>query len=199
MSEEDTDSNIEPLADNESIANRVKLLRSPTKGATSISAKSPDTLTTAQRVRQFAVPIQSKVITDYFSKKRGRKRKKIKSKVKKGVTNVTEVDSLDDNSYVCSSSDAEFDEEILDTKQPAPQINDGTERIHRISWQTKENFPILVETIKEKRRLGKQFQNGPSTASGLFVPRTTLNTMLQKLGGKEPTYENCFPIQKNHS
>ena len=85
MSKEDTDLDIKPLNDNESIANRVKLSHSPTKGATSISAESRKTPSIAQRVRPWKndTTKNGKTIKDFFSKKRGRKRKVFKSKVKK--------------------------------------------------------------------------------------------------------------------
>ena len=142
---------------------------------------------------------------DFFGKKCGRTRKVFKMKVKRttkdyNVTSIELSSNDNDDSYKCSSSENdEYKTESLemDTTKPALQRNQCTKRLHRISWQTKENFPILGQTIKEEKRLGKLFKNGPSTASGIFLPQTTLNTIIKKLGDEDSTYENCFPIQKN--
>ena len=54
----------------------------------------------------------------------------------------------------------------------------------------------MVKTIHLYRKLGTLYKDPPLSESGLYVPRRTLNSVLSRLGDKEPTLENCFPLQK---
>ena len=70
----------------------------------------------------------------------------------------------------------------------------------RIQWHHPEYFPILQRAVNEKRRLGRiydpveDFNNG---LASVVVPYTTLRDVLTRLGDKEPTLLNFFPLQKH--
>ena len=61
----------------------------------------------------------------------------------------------------------------------------------QIDWSSSEYFPLLVQTINEKRRLRKLFKNPP--LEGNFVPCTTMYNVLCCLGDRDPALANCFP------
>ena len=87
-----------------------------------------------------------------------------------------------------------------ETDEPQPQLQEHSSakmagRVPRVQWAAPKNFPILQKAIVEKRRLGRLYN--PMTNTGtLYVPESTLMSVLKRLGNKEPTFQNCFPTKK---
>ena len=155
-------------------------------------------------------------ITSYFGRKRGPKTKYANKKKKARKLNVnenndildlsedemsaeSEKSSSDDDWSACSSKTSKRSPKVdaysdtgnsdSDSNTVVTSKRKGT----RINWAAPAYFPTLVDAIKEKGKLGRDYKNGPSTRDGFFVPRTSLNSVMLCLGRKEPTIENCFP------
>ena len=157
----------------------------------------------------------STTITNFFSVKKGRKRKfsnkKTKEKTtkrmenesnnnrKKGpndvvinVTDNTEISTLTNSVEAWTTSSFSS----FSSKQHT-QGESSRKRRNLIDWSHPEYFDLLVQTINEKRRLGKLFVHPPIGPDGIFVPHTTLYNVLRRLDGREATLQNCFPQKKN--
>ena len=88
------------------------------------------------------------------------------------------------------------DDSILDISS-SEEISEKTTTVEkkmrgkRTSWSDPEHFPFFVESINHWRRGNKK----PLVSStGTFVPLSTMLEAIKRLGGKEPTRANCFPI-----
>ena len=178
------------------------------------------------------------MITDFFDKKRGRKRsygnrsqkKKKKSlyasRRKKTVPPVHDLIPLipiivrvqrnERNEWCCLEEDCN---EIVDSNaiseghipppvedtiastcrsnripsKPPPPSNAVTSlgRSNRIHWDLPQYFPILAKAVKN-RRLPVALRSKDAHPSGLIVPPSTLNSVMDRLGNNEITVENCF-------
>jgi len=75
----------------------------------------------------------------------------------------------------------------------------GKQQAYQIDWSSDEFFPVLVKTIQDKRTIGNLFLSAPlvMTTDGVFVPRTTLQSVMKRLKDKPPTHDSCLPIKKN--
>ena len=69
----------------------------------------------------------------------------------------------------------------------------------RTKWHLPECFPVLVQAIRNKRKQGKHHSTKSVDSSGLIVPIGTLNRVMKRLGGNEPTLVNCFPSNTKNS
>ena len=147
---------------------------------------------------------ENKVVTkisDYFSKKRGRKKifgsKRKNKKHKKG--NGSDTVAKRNNSLVGEETkdDSELSDSDTSGSLKAARPSTTEKKTINIKWSDPENFHILAKAIEAKRRLGKLYKHAPLSNDGLFVPRTTLITVMKRLGDLPVTIGNCFPLQKN--
>lgn len=118
--------------------------------------------------------------------------KKMKPPAKK-MKKLTVIANKETKVYELSSDDSIFDisssEEISEKTTTVEKKMRGI----RTSWSDPEHFPFFVESINHWRRGNKK----PLVSStGTFVPLSTMREAIKRLGGKEPTRANCFPIQK---
>ena len=135
-------------------------------------------------------------VTDFFGKKRGPKKKYANKKNKARKVGKKKVIEVILSSSSDSSSDDESSNQSPDNQNPQQPEFFGFGRSHRLKWSSPQYFPILKQAIKDKRRLGKQYKPDNSK-NGIFIPRTTLTSVIGRLGNKPITIENCFPNQKN--
>jgi len=163
-------------------------------------------------------------ITEFINRKRGQK-KKLADKIlmsawkARGWIDINPIDISDanNNEFInsdtwYSSSDFSFEDESSITEPPnsptksppsstkrrdQKKQNLGTHWTYQIDWSSKKFFPVLVKTIQDKRTLGNLFLMAPisMTTDGVFVPRTTLQSVMKWLKDKPLTHDNCFPIK----
>ena len=142
-------------------------------------------------------------ITDFFSVKKGRKRKFANKRLRrtekksKNETNTSETESNKHNFYGGVTVQTNTIMLSSSLSSLSKNSNKPTKGRMRIVWSSPEYFPLMVETIQSKRALGKLFQNPPMGPNGIFVPPTTLFNVMKRLGDRPPTLKNCFPQKKN--
>ena len=158
---------------------------------------------------------QATRITHYFGKKRGRKRKnrRVVKRQKSGATvnltlktNCSATESISSSSSTAikklSTTIAQLSSSVnqlsttVEKSASERQASKNQTKTNRIDWSSEAYFPLLVRTIEKKRRLGKLYDGPPIHLTGAFVPPSTLHNTLNRLQGKEPTLENCFPQKK---
>ena len=159
------------------------------------------------------------MITDFFDKKRGRKRsygnrsqkKKKKSlyasRRKKTVPPVHDLIPLipiivrvqrnERNEWCCLEEDCNeiVDSNAISEGHIPPPVEDtiaSTCRSNRIPWHSPEYFPILAAAIKNQR-LPLELRSKEVHESGIVVPPSTIVSVMKRLGHSSITVQNCFP------
>ena len=175
---------------------------------------------TIDKSKGLSSPTISLMITDFFEKKRGAKRKIANKSQKKrkclglsskknsnnpvvdhndiGDPIIVRVRRNEENEWYfvkdeedCDSMDNHSENLLASVVNPKPSPAENLQRSNRINWHLPEYFPILVHAI-ENNRLPVALRSNSIHESGIIVPSSTIKSVAQRLGNREITVENCF-------
>ena len=165
---------------------------------------------TIDKSKGLSSPTISLMITDFFEKKRGAKRKIVNKSQKKrkclrlsskkksnnsaididdiGAPIIVRVQRNEENEWCCVEEEEDCDSIDNHSKNllasvvnPKPPPSEKLQRSNRINWHLPEYFPILVHAI-ENMRLPVALRSDTIHESGIIVPISTVKSVARRLG-----------------